>query len=330
MAGFEEEMIRRPVMACFIDEFGDLLALINGQGQNVNMSSLIGTLKLAWNSREVIKTAPRRGVESETISEPAVTLVGATTKRKFFGSVTAGDIESGFANRVLILPFEDRPEPDLHDRPVQALVAPPGVLERLKGLAKDQLLDATFDKELKARAPVRIGWTEEANAIWKETWAKVKALKQSDPWRHEVSARAPEQAIRLATVVAAGRGSKRIEREDMAWAAELAWMSAEAASDGYAKYMEKTLSFAALCQEVFERIQSAPDEWCSTSDLKRFFRSYQRRGFELGQALAQLVAEERIVALGRRSETGLGRPSPGYVIVKDDAAGFNFRPFMGA
>jgi hypothetical protein len=78
--------------------------------------------------------------------------------------------------------------------------------------------------------------------------------------------------------------------------------------------MEKSLSFAALCQEVFERIQAAPGEWCSTSELKRFFRSYQRRGFELGTALAQLVAEERIVAMDRRP-SGAGRPSPGYELV---------------
>jgi hypothetical protein len=77
-AGFEEEMERRPRMVCFVDEFGDLLALINSQGQNPNMASLIGTLKLAWNSHEVIRTAPRRDVESVEIREPAVTIVGAT------------------------------------------------------------------------------------------------------------------------------------------------------------------------------------------------------------------------------------------------------------
>jgi hypothetical protein len=326
MVGFEEEMARRPTMACFVDEFGDLLALINGQGQNVNMSSLIGTLKLAWNSHEVIRTAPRRDNEGVEIREPAVTIVGATTKMKFFGSVPAGDLESGFANRLLIPPFEGRPEPELQDRPAQALVAPKGLVTRLRGLVRHRGKEMS-DKELLASMDVeRVGWTEGANAVWKGMHAKVKALKRSDPWRHEVSARAPEQALRMATIVAAGRGGKFgervVEREDMAWAAELAWMCVDAACEGYAKYMEKSLSFPALYQVVLERIGAEADGWCSTFELKRFFRAYQRKGWELDKALGQLKAERRIEGEVERpgKHKTRGKPSPGYAVLQDDPA----------
>jgi hypothetical protein len=135
---------------------------------------------------------------------------------------------------VLIFPFEGRPKKaGVRLPPVQAFVAPPGLVERLKGLAgqkdRNKMAFAEFQASLKV---ARIGWGSGAAAIWRKFSDKIDALEESDPWRHEISARAPEQALRLATVVAVGCGSKVIEREDIEWAIEIAGMSAEAASEG--------------------------------------------------------------------------------------------------
>jgi hypothetical protein len=104
--GFWKRLKRNPLMVCFVDELGDELQKINTQGNNAFVSALIGTFKKCYNAFGTVMTAETVAKESERIFWPAPSLVGAATPERFFEGLRPRDLESGFANRLLILPFE--------------------------------------------------------------------------------------------------------------------------------------------------------------------------------------------------------------------------------
>jgi len=99
---------RNPVLICFVDELGDELALVNGQNGNPFVSKIIGTLKKCYNAFSIQHTAEKVSAESDKIVWPAPSIVGAATVQKFFSSLTPSDLESGFANRLYVIPSDVR------------------------------------------------------------------------------------------------------------------------------------------------------------------------------------------------------------------------------
>jgi hypothetical protein len=105
--GFTKRIRRNPLMVCFVDELGDELAKVReAGGGGVWVTAITGLLKKCYNAWATINTAEKVGEESERIDWPAVSIIGAATPEMFFNSLQPRDLESGFANRLLILPFE--------------------------------------------------------------------------------------------------------------------------------------------------------------------------------------------------------------------------------
>jgi hypothetical protein len=74
-----------------------------------------------------------------------------------------------------------------------------------------------------------------------------------DPKHAELGGRVCENSIRLATIVAVGRGSMIVDRRDMEWARELAKRSYHAAVGGFDKYMREYYEFPQFCEEVLAK-----------------------------------------------------------------------------
>jgi hypothetical protein len=114
--GIWKRLRRNPVLICFVDELGDELALVNCQGGNPFVNKVIGALKKCYNAFSTQMTAEKVGEESEKIMWRSPSIIGASTAEKFYGSITPSDLESGFANRLLILPL-------MGQRPAEQLTA---------------------------------------------------------------------------------------------------------------------------------------------------------------------------------------------------------------
>jgi hypothetical protein len=104
-----------PLTLCIVDELGDVFQLINGQQDNPWVTDLIGHFKKLYNSWEIIITAETMKDESTTINHPAVSIVGACTPQALFEALKPRDLESGFANRPMLLPFEGFKRPSERD-----------------------------------------------------------------------------------------------------------------------------------------------------------------------------------------------------------------------
>src|SRR5262249_7465699 len=124
-----------------------------------------------------------------------------------------------------------------------------------------------------------------------------------------------ESSTRLATIVACGRGSPVVEREDIEWALKLGEFSFDAACSNYPKYMKTYYEFPTFCRKIHEAVVAAgrmPD-W----EVQRIFGRNQKWGTEVKRALEQLQNEKHI----KRGQWRTGDRGPyaeGWVAIIDE------------
>jgi Protein of unknown function (DUF3987) len=313
--GFVKRVVRNPLLICFLDEMGDELAKINDQQGNAYVAALVGLLKKLYNAWESQDTPEKAQEESENIEWPAVSLVGAATPEAFFENIKPKDLESGFANRFMILPFEGVERPPEQKRPTNWDVPPKELVQGLKRLPKQKAhgfdLDAPSGKATLQRLDM-MPWDAGAEDEYYQFSRRLDALTKTNPRRDQIAKRGAENAVRLATNMASGRGSSTVDLEDIAWAIKFAERSIDAACGGYEKYMQEYLAFPKFCARVLAEITA--HGWCSKRNLHRTFRKNERQGFELENAIGKLIKEERIKSVER---TYRGQTSPGWAITSD-------------
>ena len=314
---------RTPLMICFVDELGDLFQLINGQEDNPWVRDLIGYFKQLFAAWGLLITAESAHERSETINHPAVTMIGFGTPEAFFETLSSRDIESGFANRPMYFPFDGFERPPEQDVPDGMEEPPEELVAALKALRpkKKPILDETAEdvrapevpKEERLRIPFG---SEVVKAAYFAFSREVDGYEKKDKRKFAVGKRATENALRCATIVAAGCKSSTVELRDIEWAVKWSRVSLEAACGGFEKYVFDFFKFPKFCAQVLETIRTSEDGFMSLRDLKRAFRSNMRRGDELQNALAQLSSEERIRLATRKRDRG--PDARGYEIVPED------------
>jgi hypothetical protein len=295
---------RKPILVCFVDEYGDLLRLINSSEGNHYVAALNGLFKKLYNAWETIITAEKAGGgdegESVVLKDVAMTLVCTATPESFFEGLTPRDLEGGFANRLLILPFEGHRRPPEQAVPPGAAVPPKGLVAAFKKLPRastsgDHILDGVSPKRR------RVEWGPGAGEAYFAFSRKMDEWDDRDPKKAEIGRRACENAARLATIVAVGCGSETVDREDIEWAIRLSELSFDAACGGVARYMHEYYDFPKFRDKVFDAISQSPLRnadgkvgWIAKTKLYQNFGRNMRWGHELKRALEQLIEEGRI------------------------------------
>ena len=308
--GFTKRLKRNPLMVCFVDELGDELNLINNQGANQWVSKMIGTFKKCYNAWTTVITAEKVSEESEKILWPAPSIVGAATPESFFTALQPKDLESGFANRLVILPFEGHRRPSEQNVPLGADEPPKALVTALKKLCRqpslgNRLLDGDFNALPSGTPPIRepVPWGEGAAEVYYAFSTKMDAFENSDRQRYELGMRACENAVRWATNIAVGRFSPTVDREDISWAVKLSERSFNAAVGGVDRYMQEYLEFPKFCARILDALHANGGEM-TKRDVLRLLGRKQRYGIELERALLPLKKEERINFVERSPATG--------------------------
>jgi hypothetical protein len=320
--GFLRHLSTNPLIICFIDELGDELSLINNQGGNDFVTKIVGTLKKCWNAWATVRTGVKVHADGLVITWPAPSLIGAATPERFFETLNPRDLESGFANRMTILPFEGAERPPEQEIPFGADVPPEELVEALKRLPRQSSLGVPIlDKPLSGKPPLPkrepMPWGPDAREVYLAFSKKMDQIGTTNKNHYSLSVRTGETAKRFATNVARGRGSPTVDRRDIEWGIALAERSFEAGVGGYARYMRNYFEFPKFCEEFLQHLSTHGDEdwWVANRDLERAFRGNKRHGFELPNVIAQLLAEERIVFEERGGKRGPG--VKGYRRVKE-------------
>jgi hypothetical protein len=199
---------------------------------------------------------------------------------------------------------------------------------RLKALGPTVDVDAILNrptseikspKESKDEKPIPVPITAEVKLQWgpgaKEVWDELDSLAlEPDRMKQNMFARVGDMTVRLASIVAFGRGSRTVDKPDMLWARAIAMRSAQDMYEAVLKHMEDPKSHNAMCQAILDMLAESSDGFVRRRDIARKTRKYKTKGGDLNAAFDQLTAEERITFVVR--DTG-GRPSSGYRLCQD-------------
>src|SRR5262249_44558228 len=234
------------------------------------------------------------------------------TPQAFFEALKPADVEGGFANRAMLLPFEGIKRPPEKDVPEGSEEPPKELVDELMKLVPtadvyaipvSQLGEVALPVGKEQR--VKIGWgNDEAKALYFQFSGEIDALQEVDKRKFQLGMRAPENAERCATIVAAGCFSPTVDQGDIDWALRWSRVSFEANVGGVQKYMRDYYEFPKFCERVFEFIKMQADGFASGRDLGRAFRRNMKFGNELERVLEQLKKEGLIKRDIRQSRSG--------------------------
>jgi hypothetical protein len=135
-------------------------------------------------------------------------------------------------------------------------------------------------------------------------WLRACALQGVHEWR-DIQARAPEIAVRLATIVAWWRGSEIVEVADWQWGWALAEMSCRLVLKGANEQMKVKREFAKICQHIKSLLAAGPQKIGQIHAHSRSAAGNQ--GMEIvDKALADLILSEEIHELSSAQQEKLG------------------------
>jgi hypothetical protein len=141
---------------------------------------------------------------------------------------------------------------------------------------------AGLDPDAKPKLDPWLEWDAGAFEIYQKVGADMDAYEGTDRRRYELGMRVCENAVRMATIVAVGRGSRVVEIPDIRWALSLSQQSFNVVMDGASHYMIEYMELPKLVAAILEALSEAGG-FLSIRDLKRTFRKNQRWVTQLDQ-----------------------------------------------
>lgn len=314
----------RPAHLTVVDEFGMFLESIKARG-NHHRADVVGDLMEAFGrcdgfmkpqsySTMGLPQEKREQLKNEAIYNPAITLLGMTTPRTFYGALTSDSVRNGFLNRLLIVesatgrvPAQDVPD-----------LEPPGaVLEWVERVRRPMgNLPVSAISTLTA-TPRVVPMSAEAVAMSAQLDRDVTA------WQCEVErdglddllTRVREIAMRVALIVAVSCDPEQpvVRAEHFGWAREYVCHCAEQSLRAVRANVADS-KFEATKQALLRGLVERGSAGVTNRDLNRLapFRAIPTR--ERSEALEALAAAglARYEQIGGVGGVG-GRPSLRWV-----------------
>ena len=166
--------------------------------------------------------------------------------------------------------------------------------------------------------PRRLGWGEGAEDKWA---AEIDAIRDLPEGRkRDIYARAPEIAVRLATIHAWWRGSEVVEIEDWNWGWGWADLSCRLVLKGANEQMKVKREFGKICAHIKSLLAPGPMKIGEIHVHSRSAAGHQ--GMEIvDKALADLILSEEVEELLPKQlqelgfAKGAGRPTRWFALV---------------
>ena len=257
----EEIVEEMPSALILCDEIGGWLNRISATGQTGNVAEIPATLQSLWAWSPELNWigTKRKGKEMVTVFGPALSIFGDSTEAKLIKGLTKEEIANGFLNRWLLFGIgrgaPRRVKPKYHwteipkwlEKAIKEVVGKP---VDAKGLIKLTLPKEDGSGVVVLQDFERIGWGPGAEELWlnfEEHTRAMPSAKDRDLW-----IRAPEQAVRLATILAFYRGSKVVEVKDWEWAVEVVKYSMSQLVRSLGKHQREKLEQVELVDKIRE------------------------------------------------------------------------------
>jgi hypothetical protein len=298
----QELIVEQPSCLCVMDEFGSFLARISHGSQCSNVQEITGMLSSMWGKQpgSTYRSVKKKGKEVEEVYWPTLAILGASTPAQFYQAIKNRFIANGFLNRFVTFSVGkggDRTDPKRNWNDV-----PDALKERLKAMAGPEIpfqLQMSFGMKPQWR---KIGWGEGARALFEEF--EDRNRNRQDGTERDVWIRAADIALRLATIVAAGRFSTNVSKRDISWAIQVVSNSATKLIEDLQKYSREQLQFGDLCDKIIEFIRRA-GAFAPREKVLNTLRGHIRGKKEADGALAYL-SESRQIVVANTANGGVG------------------------
>jgi hypothetical protein len=329
-------LFHQPSHLAMIDELGDLLGNAKAQG-NYHKRQAITVLVQTWGllhgslrpqgySTMSLKAAQRAEAAARVVHRPALAMLGMTTPRTFYNSLTEQSIEGGFLNRLLIV--ESHIGRQL-SRVADPLDVPDSIVEWCRAARAGQQgnltgLDLSADQ---VPVPRVVDFLPEAKAAFRDYEAACLASmdKLEAEGLAELEGRSVEKALRLALILAVSDNVSMpfVRGEHAEWAISYVKHYTAQTIEAVRTYMHDS-QFAQWRSAVLESVRRGGQKGLTERELSHNCRTYAGLEPRLRKAVTDsLKSEGQIewVNLGK-GMGGRGRDRVAWVALQgeEDAA----------
>ncbi len=308
-----QTMERHPGLLCWMDELGAYLAKLSAPRASGHERTVSAVLRTLWGESFGEVAAPAWADSSgrkpmRSIYAPALSMFGTSVPEELYAALSSADVANGFLNRFLLVSTQLRVEetdPGLDE------FKPPKVLA-------DEL-ERIFAADLKTEehATLHNGRADPPRIVL--PWASEDVRQAYKTFRRELDqreedvrflTRTGEMAVRIATILAIGRGGqpRAVTMADWMWGRDLALWSAERMMADAAAHMSEN-DDQRRQKMVMRLIKEAPGSCILRSALTRKIDGrIPARGVK--EILETLELGEMIAREMMKPPTG--RPGEGY------------------
>jgi hypothetical protein len=234
---------------------------------------------------------------------PAFSILAATTPDDLGAVFSSRQISGGLFNRKLLIDGVEKPRKQ--ERPEGSWDIPPGLAARVRALRPGGELEALLAQKASEITDPLIPQpiVPEANIVFgsgaKEVWDALDALRdEPDSLRRNMFLRVAENTVRIADIVAWGRGSRVVEVPDMEWARAWTMQSAHKMYESVLKRLEEPKSHNSLCNYIVNSLESGA---VAHVVLKKDCRKFTRKGDDFEKAIKDLIDTQQIRLVERKT-----------------------------
>jgi Protein of unknown function (DUF3987) len=234
----------KPLSLCLQDEIGVFLESVTNRKASSHEKAVSQILRSLWSvSFSTVQTAQRATEAMASISCPALSILGTTTPTEFHAAMQAENVSNGFLNCFLVLACRKRAAD------VDPQADPFTVPARLGDALHQLYLWSGPESLLQINEPTAVfkpdvlPWaSKQAKNTYLDLTRTVEQYSDDNPGKGDYLARTTETAIRLATILAAGRWGRgaTVDATDIEWGAGIAWTSGQALTAANREFVPKT------------------------------------------------------------------------------------------
>jgi len=318
MSAIYSHLMKHPLTVCAMDEFGDFMRKVTSKKSSSQETQIGKTLRMLWSaSFDTIGTPARAQDSSLDIVWPCLSIYGVSTPHQFYSSLKEAALESGTLNRFLAIDgrkgvrqrkpaCESDQVPQSIIEGLQRIYNAPGEMEMSWRGEWDAKL--TREKDMKA-----LNWCPDGSEqLFHDFAERIATMLEEHPQKDVFYGRAAEMALRIATIIAIGRGHDNIRLDDLEYGIKMARNSGKVLEEGAADFMAENEN-QANAQKIIRTLK-AHKEWMKHSDLLRSL-SHSISSFILKDLLAGLIAAGQVQRKEEKAKKQ-GKPTVSYRLVK--------------
>lgn len=322
--GVMSTLIKQPTHISIIDELGRMLKSASANGNHHKADSITAIMEVFGRQDGTLRpqgyatqTAKKDIVEAleKVVRRPSLTLVGMSTPKEFYDSISGGDVASGLLNRFLIVKTNIGVQMSKDKRSSQ-------VGEQLRDWATAHAQATGGDLSGCSHdvppSPIEVAFTPAARALLRSYEAElIDAIKaESGSGLEAMFNRSREVAMRLGLIVARSLERDAIDEDAIGWAIDYVRFYSGRAVSMFRDNMSDG-PFQAACKAVFSKIESAGLKGVTESELSRTIGTFANLDPKRRKDVMEALVSDRNIVCRHTNAGQRGKPRMAWFSASD-------------